>query len=129
MNIEFTLREGLSAMDFAQVQPMLAATYWVPGVTRETVEHAARNSALLVGAFTADGTQVGYARVVSDKARFAYLCDVVVAEMYKGQGIGRAMVKCALEHPEFATVTPGPSPRGMPTVSMPHSAFCLLPTP
>lgn len=104
MNIVISLREGFSAMDFAQVQSLLAATYWVPGVTRDAVEYAAQHSALVIGAFIPDGTQVGYARVVSDKARFAYLCDVVVAEKYKGQGIGRAMVQRGLEHSEFATV-------------------------
>lgn len=91
-------------MDFTRVQSLLAATYWVPGIARETVEHAARHSALLVGAFAADGRQVGYARVVSDQARFAYLCDVVVAEEFRGRGLGRAMVRHALEHPDLATI-------------------------
>jgi len=103
--ISFCLREGYSVMDFAQVQTLLAATYWAPGISRETVEHAARNSALVIGAFAADGTQVGYARVVSDKTRFAYLCDVVVAEACRKQGIGRALVQQALEHPDLATVS------------------------
>ena len=92
-------------MDFARVQAWLAATYWTPGIARERVERAARNSALVLGAFTADGTQVGFARVVSDKTRFGYFCDVVVDEAYRHRGLARAMVEYALAHPEFATVT------------------------
>jgi len=91
-------------MDFARVQTLLAATYWQPGVIREVVEHQARNSALVIGAFTTDGAQVGYARVVSDKSRFGYLCDVVVDKAHRGKGVGRAMVQFALKHPECITV-------------------------
>ncbi len=91
-------------MDFARVHAWLAATYWTPGIARERVERGASNSALVIGAFDPDGAQIGFARVVSDKTRFACLCDVVVDETYRGRGVGRAMVKYALEHPEFAAV-------------------------
>lgn len=101
----YALREGFDAMDFARVQALLAATYWTPGIGRERAERAARNSALVIGAFAADGVQVGYARVVSDKTRFGYLCDVVVDEAHRGLGLGTAMARFALGHPEFATVT------------------------
>jgi PhzF family phenazine biosynthesis protein len=101
----FSIREGFETMNFVQVHAMLTATYWTPGISREQVEHAASHSALLIGAFEPDGTQVGFARVVSDLARFAYLCDVVVAESLRGKGIGRAMIQHALEHPELRTVT------------------------
>jgi GNAT superfamily N-acetyltransferase len=102
---DYHIRDGLPAMDFGRVQALLAATYWVPGIGRDQVERAAGNSALVIGAFLADGTQIGYARVVSDKTRFGYICDVVVDEAYRGRGIGRAMIRHALGHPEFATVT------------------------
>lgn len=97
--------EGMDAMDFDRVQAWLAASYWTPGIGREQVERAALNSALVIGAFSPAGNQIGYARLVSDKTRFAYLCDVVVDEAHRGQGIGRMLVKFAVEHPEFATVT------------------------
>ena len=91
-------------MDFARVHSWLSATYWTPGIARERVEYAARNSALVVGAFAPEGLQVGFARVVSDNARFAYLCDVVVEESHRNRGVARAMVKHAMNHPDFATV-------------------------
>jgi len=101
----YTIREGIPAMDVVRVQTWLASSYWMPGIARERVEREAQNSALVLGAFTGDGTQVSYARVISDKSRFAYLCDVIVDEAHRSRGLGRAMVKYALEHPEFATVT------------------------
>lgn len=103
--VGYILREGFDAMDFARVRTLLAATYWTPGIERERVERAAQNSALVIGAFAPDGAQVGYARVVSDKTRFAYLCDVVVDEGHRGRGLGRAMAKFALGHPELSTVS------------------------
>ena len=105
MNPNIQIREGFATIDCARVQAWLAATYWQPGVVRAVVEHQARNSALVIGAFTPDGLQIGYARVVSDKSRFGYLCDVVVDEAHRGKGIGRAMVQFALKHPEHSTVT------------------------
>jgi len=101
----YAIREGLAKMDFARVQALLAATYWVPGIGRDRVERAASHSALVIGAFAPDGVQVGYARVISDKSRFAYICDVVVDEGHRGRGLGRAMARFALEHPDFVTVT------------------------
>jgi GNAT superfamily N-acetyltransferase len=101
---DVTLREGFDAMDFGLVHAWLTATYWTPGIARERVERAARHSAIVLGAF-ADGQQVGYARAVSDLTRFAYLCDVVVAESHRGQGVGRMMVRHLLDHPDLAAVS------------------------
>lgn len=98
------IREGFHAMDFERVRAWLAATYWSPGIAQETVERAARNSALVIGAFAASGVQVGYGRVVSDCTRFAYLADIIVDESRRGMGIGRAMVRFALNHPEMTSV-------------------------
>ena len=98
------IREGITAMDFATLREWLARSYWTPGIEREVIERASRNSALVIGAFADDGAQVGFMRVVSDKVRFAYLCDVIVADDWRGRGVARAMVRRALDHPELATV-------------------------
>lgn len=57
----------------------------------------------MLGAYK-NGEQVGFLRVVSDKTRFAYLCDVWVEEKHRGKGLARRMVRLALEHPDFKTV-------------------------
>jgi len=94
--------EGLQRMDWDRVHEWLTSSYWSPGITRESVEKAARNSALVIGAFHED-QQVGYARVISDKTRFAYLCDVWIANEHRKKGLGRALIRYAIEHPDFAT--------------------------
>jgi hypothetical protein len=50
------------------------------------------------------GAQAAFARVVSDKTRFAYLCDVWVDQPHRKKGLARAMVRLALDHPDFQTV-------------------------
>ena len=100
----FELDDDRSRLDFPTVQSWLAGSYWTPGVTLESVLHAARHSALIVGAYC-DGAQAGYLRVVSDCARFAYLCDVWVDEPHRGRGLARAMVRYALDHEDLRTVT------------------------
>ena len=100
----YRLSDDLTRIDFEKVTGWLAATYWVPGIGREEVERAARHSSLVVGAFTDDGEPAGYARVVSDKTRFAYLMDVFVAEYHRRKGLGQALVKFAMAHPEHLSV-------------------------
>jgi ribosomal protein S18 acetylase RimI-like enzyme len=97
---ETVIDASLERIDFARVHGWLSNTYWSPGVSREKVERAARNTALVIGAYR-DGVQVGYLRVVSDKTTFAYIADVYVDEAYRGKGIARAMVRYALDHPEY----------------------------
>jgi GNAT superfamily N-acetyltransferase len=96
---DLDIREGFNAIDFDQVHDWLRETYWSPGVSREKVERAARNSSLVISAYL-DGSQIGYMRVVSDKATFAWLCDVYVSESARGKGVARSMVTYALNHPE-----------------------------
>lgn len=101
----YTLLEGFHAVDFERVHAWLASSYWSPGIDRERVERGALNSALVLSAFDACGSQVGFLRVVSDKTRFAYICDVWIDEAHRGRGLARRMVQHALDHSGFTTVT------------------------
>ena len=93
----------MERVDFPTVRQWLAATYWSPGIGLEEVIRGAKYSTLVVGAYL-DGAQAGYLRVVSDKTRFAYIMDVIVAPERRKMGIGRRMVRFALEHPDFSAV-------------------------
>jgi nitroimidazol reductase NimA-like FMN-containing flavoprotein (pyridoxamine 5'-phosphate oxidase superfamily)/GNAT superfamily N-acetyltransferase len=99
----FTLSDDRTRIDFARVTEWLKDAYWCPGIPRELVERAARFSTLVVGAY-AGAEQVGYLRAVSDGTRFAYLMDVFVAEPHRGRGLGRALVRFALTHPDHRDV-------------------------
>lgn len=105
MKETYLLAEGIEHVDFARVHLWLASSYWTPGITRDRIEHAARHSALVLSAFAPDGSQAAFLRVVSDKARFAYLCDVWVDEPHRGHGLARRMVKHAMDHPDFASIS------------------------
>ncbi len=96
---EFEIDDTRSRIDFNRVLGWLTQTYWHTGTTSEQVLCAAEHSSLVVGAYCGS-EQVGYLRVISDQTRFAYLCDVYVAEEERGRGVGRTMVRFALDHPE-----------------------------
>ncbi len=73
--------------------------YWSPGVSREIVEKAIANS-MVFGAYR-DGAQVGLARVVTDRATFAWICDVFVLPEHRGHGLGKWLMECITSHPEL----------------------------
>lgn len=72
--------------------------YWSRGIDRARVERAI-DSSLCFGAYSS-GEQAGFARVVTDGATFAYLCDVFVMPQHRGQGLGKRLVRAVLEHPD-----------------------------
>ena len=72
--------------------------YWCLGIPRELVAKAVANS-LCFSAWL-DGRQVGFARIVGDRATFGYLADVFVLPEFRGRGISKALVAAAMAHPE-----------------------------
>lgn len=77
--------------------------YWSPGVPREIVERAIGNS-MVFGVYhlgSMAGAQVGLARVVSDKATFAWICDVFVLPEQRGHGLGKWLMECVTSHPDL----------------------------
>lgn len=91
------IRTDLADMDLDLVHEWLSTdAYWSLGRTREAVGTAADHS-LNFGAFGSDGRQVAYARVVTDHANFAWLCDVYVDRDHRGRGLGRRLVAAATE--------------------------------
>lgn len=99
----FVLDDSLARFDFARCHAWLTRAYWSEGITESEVERGFRRSAWVAGAY-ADGTQIGCVRLVTDFTRFAYLMDVFVDESYRGRGVGGALVRFALTHPELALV-------------------------
>lgn len=85
-------------IDIDAVHAFLRTSYWAQAIPREIVAKSVANS-LCVGAFSG-GTQIGFARLVTDCATFGYLADVYVLSEHRGQGIAKQMVGALFDHPE-----------------------------
>ena len=77
--------------------------YWSPGVSREVVERSIANS-MAFGVYAADGAQVGFARVVTDRATFGWLADVFVLPAHRGRGVSKQLVETILAHPDLQSL-------------------------
>lgn len=89
-------------LDINTVCAFLARSYWANDRPRDVIERSLENS-LVFGIYDGD-RQVGMARVVTDYATFAWVCDVFVDEAYRGQGIGKWLMATVLDHPELRRV-------------------------
>lgn len=78
-------------------------SYWARGRSPDTVRAAIEHS-LCFGLYDGE-KQAGFARVVTDHATFAWLCDVFVLETYRGQGLGKWLVECVVSHPELQAIS------------------------
>lgn len=86
-------------LDVATIHAFLRESYWAKDIPGEVVERAIRGS-LCFGAY--DGaTQVGFARVITDRATFAYLADVFVVESHRGRGIAKQVMAAIDAHPDL----------------------------
>jgi N-acetylglutamate synthase-like GNAT family acetyltransferase len=96
---KFLLSTDRSLVDANVVHAFLTEAYWSKGIPRETVERAIRNS--LCFAILDGSRQVGFARVISDFATYAYLADVFVIEEYRGRGLSSWLMECIVAHPDL----------------------------
>jgi GNAT superfamily N-acetyltransferase len=102
--VSITISLDPARQDLDAIHGTLAGTYWSPNIRREVVAEALRNSITAVALDDATGATVGLARVVTDRATFAWLCDVCVQEGRRGQGISRRMLEALERHPDLQTV-------------------------
>jgi GNAT superfamily N-acetyltransferase len=93
---EYQISTDRAQFDLDAIHAYLARAYWCEGIPRETMERAIANS--LCFALFHGKTQVGFARVVTDSATYAYLCDVYVLEDYRGKGLGKWLMECVMAH-------------------------------
>lgn len=99
-----TIASDWSEADLDLIHAELARCYWCEGIPRATVERAMRGSINFL--LREDDALVGYARVISDRATFAYLCDVFVLEACRGRGLGDWLIAQVLGPPRAARPAP-----------------------
>lgn len=98
-NGDYLISTDKSLLDFVVIHQFLSQSYWSPNIPMEIVKRAAENS-IAFGVYHL-GKQVGYARVISDCATFAYLADVFILEEYRGKGLSKWLVECIMQTPEL----------------------------
>ncbi|RAK64060.1 GNAT family N-acetyltransferase [Hymenobacter edaphi] len=97
----FTVSTDPARLDVDLIHDFLSNhSYWAPGISRELVERSLRNS-LCFGLYAPDGRLAGFARIISDRATFAYLCDVFVLAEFRGRGLGKLLMQHISQHPEL----------------------------
>jgi len=106
MNADVFLNKGYlistdkSLLDFDAIHHYLSIdSYWAQGIPAERLARAIENS-VCFGVFK-EGKQAGFARVVTDKATFAYICDVFILPGYRGIGLSKWLIQAITEHPEL----------------------------
>lgn len=95
----FIISDDPSRLDIDAICDFLSRAYWADKRPRDVIEKSIRFS-LNFGVYDGD-KQVGFARVVTDHATFAYLCDVFIHEEYRGHSLGKWMMECILAHPDL----------------------------
>ncbi len=102
---EYVISTDKQRIDLNAVHDFLAnRSYWAQGRSLETIHRSIENS-VVFGVYAQDAAgvsrQIGLARVVTDYATFAWLCDVFVLETARGNGLGKWLIECVVSHPEL----------------------------
>jgi GNAT superfamily N-acetyltransferase len=96
----FSISTDKSLIDFETVYNYLNIdSYWAQGISAETLKKAIENS-ICFGVYY-QGKQAGFARVVTDKATFAYICDVFILADYRRLGLSKWLIQTIKQHPEL----------------------------
>lgn len=101
-NKQYELSDDRSRIDGDFVHRELSKSYWAEAIPREFTDKSIANS-LCFGVYS-NGTQVAFARVISDYATFGYLCDVIVTDEHRGAGLGKWIMEAVMEHPELQSL-------------------------
>lgn len=96
---EYSISTDPWRLDIDAIHAYLTRSYWAKGVSKAVVAKALQNS-LCFGLY-AGAAQIGFARVITDNATFAYLSDVYVLEGYRGRGLGKWLMSVIVSHPDL----------------------------
>ncbi len=98
--MQYEISTDYSRLDIDLIHRFLSQeSYWAKNIPRLIVERSIEHS-LCFGAF-ANGEQVGFARVVTDRATYAYVCDVFVVATHRGRGVGKMLMRAMRDHPDL----------------------------
>jgi GNAT superfamily N-acetyltransferase len=98
----FSISTDPKRLDRERIHDFLKTSYWAPGISREVVDRSIEG-AMCFGLYDLEGgdAQVGFARVITDRATFAYIADVFVLESHRGRGLGVWLMEAIRAHPDL----------------------------
>jgi GNAT superfamily N-acetyltransferase len=96
---EFSVSTDPARLDMIYLHQFLSTTYWAKGIPLEIVQKAIAGS-VCFGMYHGQ-RQIGFARVITDKATFGYLADVFIDPAYRRKGLSKWMMECVMSHPEL----------------------------
>ena len=99
----YLLSDDKRRLDLERIMELLRLSYWAYDRPGEVMQKAMEHS-VCFGLFH-QGRQVGFARGVTDRATFTWVCDVIIHPDHRGQGLGKWMMQCFLEHPDLQTIS------------------------
>jgi GNAT superfamily N-acetyltransferase len=95
----FTITTEKEKLDIDLIHSFLNRTYWAEGISKETIRRSIEGS-LCFGVYE-NNKQVGFARMITDRATFAYLADVFIIEEYRGRGLSKWLMEVIMSHPDL----------------------------
>lgn len=99
----FTISTDKSLLDVNMIYTYLSQeSYWAKNIPQEKVKRSIENS-MCFGVYK-NGDQIGFARVITDKATFGYLADVFIIGGFRGLGLSKWLVQTILAHPDLQTL-------------------------
>lgn len=96
---DYEISTDAARIDISMVHEFLTNSYWATGIPLETVRRSIENS-ISFGVYHGQ-QQVGFARIISDQATFAYLADVFILPAYRGRGLSRWLMECIIAHTDL----------------------------
>lgn len=96
---QFTITTEKEKLDIEVIHSFLTRSYWAEGISKEVIKRSIEG-ALCFGLFE-NGKQIGFARMITDKATFAYLADVFIIEEYQGRGLSKWLMEVIMSHPSL----------------------------
>ncbi len=95
----FLISTDRAKLDLDVIHKFLTHSYWAAGIPRATVARSIENS-LCFGVYD-DSNQIGFARVISDFATYAYVADVFILEPYRERGLAKELMASVMAHPQL----------------------------
>lgn len=104
MSMDYSITTDKDRMSIDAIHQYLSRSYWAENIPKEVVVKAVKNSlcfAVLAHDEKGNEWQVGFARLITDSATFAYLADVYILEAHRGNGLSKRMMEKIIEHPQL----------------------------